>query len=84
MANKEDLKEGSEQPRQILTSRVFLKSFGLVGSSKGYAPTSITYKVTPQDQTSAIYIELRISTEISFQNSLKQSLIQMRGKERLV
>jgi hypothetical protein len=29
------------------------KFFGSSGSSKGYAPTSITYSVTPQDQTSA-------------------------------
>ena len=29
---------------------------GSFASSKGYAPTSITYKVTPQDHTSAICI----------------------------
>lgn len=39
----------------ILTPIVFLKFLGSSGSSKGYAPTSITYKVTPQDQTSESY-----------------------------
>jgi hypothetical protein len=33
---------------------VFLKLRGSLGSSKGYAPTSMTYSVTPVDQTSAI------------------------------
>lgn len=40
-----------------LTLIVFLKFLGSSGSSNGYAPTSITYSVTPHDQTSAIYKE---------------------------
>lgn len=35
------------------TLMVFLKFFGSSWSSNGYAPTSITYRVTPQDHTSA-------------------------------
>lgn len=38
-----------------LTPMVLRKFLGSSGSSNGYAPTSITYKVTPHDQTSAIY-----------------------------
>ena len=38
-----------------ITSMVFLKFFGSSWSSKGYAPTSITYSVTPHDHTSAIW-----------------------------
>lgn len=38
----------------LLTPIVFLKFLGSSGSSNGYDPTSITYNVTPQDQTSAI------------------------------
>lgn len=38
-----------------LTPIIFLMFKGSLGSSKGYAPTNITYKATPEDQTSAIY-----------------------------
>lgn len=45
-----------EKKRKVkLTWIVFLKFFGSSWSSKGYAPTSITYSVTPHDHTSAIY-----------------------------
>lgn len=39
---------------QVHTCIIFLKSLGSWGSSKGYPPTNITYKVTPHDHTSAI------------------------------
>eukprot|EP01018_Ginkgo_biloba_P004107 Gb_32494 [translate_table: standard] len=34
---------------------VFRKFLGSSGSSNGYAPTNITYRVTPHDHTSAIF-----------------------------
>ena len=42
------------EPTKGLTRMVFLKLLGSAGSSKGYAPTSMTYRVTPHDHTSAI------------------------------
>ena len=41
---------------KYITWIVFRKFLGSSGSSKGYAPTNMTYKVTPQDHTSAIWI----------------------------
>lgn len=41
--------------REMLTLIVFRKFLGSSGSSNGYDPTSITYSVTPQDQTSATW-----------------------------
>jgi hypothetical protein len=46
--------EKNEIFKLILTVIVFLKFLGSSGSSKGYAPTSMTYNVTPHDHTSAI------------------------------
>lgn len=46
----------SQRPARPLTRTwmVLRKLRGSAGSSKGYAPTSITYRVTPHDHTSAI------------------------------
>ncbi len=40
-------------PTKQRTWMVFRKLRGSAGSSKGYAPTSMTYSVTPQLHTSA-------------------------------
>jgi hypothetical protein len=39
----------------MITLIVLRKFLGSSGSSNGYDPTSITYNVTPQDQTSATW-----------------------------
>lgn len=61
----------------ISTCIVFLKFFGSSGSSNGYAPTNITYRVTPQDHTSAIYyiqriIQYKINHSTSFRRKIEK------------
>jgi hypothetical protein len=45
----------NRREREMITLIVFRKFLGSSGSSNGYDPTSITYSVTPQDQTSATW-----------------------------
>ena len=56
---EKEKKEHTESPhkRECNTLIVFLKFFGSSWSSNGYAPTSIAYRVIPQDHTSANHEE---------------------------
>jgi hypothetical protein len=45
----------NRRKREMITLIVFWKFLGSSGSSNGYDPTSITYSVTPQDQTSTTW-----------------------------
>lgn len=56
--NQRRIKKTCKQLNIWSTWIVFRKSFGLSGSSKGYDPTSITYKVTPHDHTSATWYQI--------------------------
>lgn len=53
------------------TCIVFRKFLGSSGSSKGYAPTSMTYKVTPQDHTSAIYNSKRMFNLLAYDRTMQ-------------
>lgn len=69
-----------KESRTIITCIVFRKFLGSSGSSKGYAPTSITYRVTPQDHTSAIY-KSPTNIEEEHKNSC---IIMVIGEEKTV
>jgi len=45
-----------KEMNEMITLIVLRKFLGSSGSSNGYDPTSITYRVTPQDQTSATWM----------------------------
>jgi hypothetical protein len=48
---------------EMITLIVLRKFLGSSGSSNGYDPTSITYNVTPQDQTSATWMPRMSSSQ---------------------
>ena len=48
-----------KEMNEMITLIVLRKFLGSSGSSNGYDPTSITYRVTPQDQTSATWMNGR-------------------------
>lgn len=56
---------------EMITLIVLRKFFGSSGSSNGYDPTSITYSVTPQDQTSATWMRrISYSQHAKFANTM--------------